>query len=128
MDSLNLDDTERCQLPALERTLSPNTRSRVKKRQAQQQVMSTDSDTNHDASTGTTITLTREEKWWVAKDEQTGVVSQGKTRQAALENLDEALEGNHGDGEQPTEDDLRELGIDPEHNTSGSLADSDVFE
>jgi predicted RNase H-like HicB family nuclease len=29
---------------------------------------------------------------WVAKEEETGVVSQGETREKALENLDEALE------------------------------------
>ena len=33
-----------------------------------------------DPPPGTTIILTREEEWWVAKDEDTGVVSQGKTR------------------------------------------------
>jgi len=78
--------------------------------------------------TGTTITLTREDEWWVAKDEDTGVVSQGKSRQDALENLDEALQGYHGEGEPPSEDELRELGIDPEQNTSGSLDDSTIFD
>lgn len=60
--------------------------------------MSTDSSSNHDPPTGTTITLTHETNWWVAKDEETGVASQGKSRQEALENLDEALQGYHGDG------------------------------
>lgn len=90
--------------------------------------MSTDSSTNHEAPTGTTITLTREDNWWVAKDEATGVASQGQSRQAALENLDEALEGYHGEGESPSDEDLRELGIDPAQNTSESLDDSDIFE
>lgn len=90
--------------------------------------MSTDSTTNDDLPTGTTITLTREDEWWVAKDEDTGVVSQGKNRQDALENLDEALQGYHGEGEPPSEDELRELGIDPEQNTSGSLDDSAIFD
>ena len=90
--------------------------------------MSTYSSTNHDPEPGTTITLTREPDWWVAKDESTGVVSQGETRQKALENLDEALQGYHGEGEPPTDDDLRELGIDPERNTSDSLEDSEIFE
>jgi predicted RNase H-like HicB family nuclease len=90
--------------------------------------MSTDSSTNHEPPTGTTITLTREEKWWVAKDEETSVVSQGKTRQKALKNLDEALQGYHGEGEPPSDKDLRELGIDPEQNTSGSLDDSEIFD
>lgn len=73
-------------------------------------------------------TLTREDEWWVAKDEATAVVSQGKTRQAALENLDEALEGYHGEGEPPSEDDLGDLEVDPEQNSSGSIEDSDIFE
>ena len=37
------------------------------------------------------ITLTREDEWWVARDDDTGVASQGPTREAALENLDEAV-------------------------------------
>ena len=90
--------------------------------------MSTDSSSNHDPPTGTTITLTRETNWWVAKDEETGVASQGKSRQEALENLDEALQGYHGDGDPPSDEDLREMGIDPEHNTSDSLDDSEIFE
>lgn len=90
--------------------------------------MSTGSSTDHDRPTGTTITLTREPEWWVAKDEETGVVSQGKTRQEALENLDEALEGHHGEGDEPSDEDLREVGIDPDRNTSDSLEDSDIFE
>lgn len=90
--------------------------------------MSTGSSANHDPPTGTTITLTREEEWWVAKDEETGVVSQGKNRQEALENLDEALQGYHGEGKPPSDEDLREMGIDPERNTSGSLGDSEIFE
>jgi len=79
-------------------------------------------------STGTRIVLTKGDEWWVASDVETGVTSQGRTRAAALENLDEALEGYHGEGEPPSEADLRTLGIDPEHNISGSLEESDVFE
>jgi predicted RNase H-like HicB family nuclease len=90
--------------------------------------MSTGSSANHDPPNGTTITLTREGDWWLAKDQETGVVSQGRSRQAALENLDEAVAGYHGEGIPPTDDDLRELGIDPARNTSGSLEDSDIFE
>jgi predicted RNase H-like HicB family nuclease len=75
-----------------------------------------------------TITLTEEGDWWVARDTETGVTSQGRTRQAALENLDEAVAAYRGEGTEPTEDDLRSLGIDPEDNDSGSLADSEIFE
>lgn len=38
------------------------------------------------------IKLTHEDDYWVALDEETGVASQGETRDQALKNLDEALE------------------------------------
>lgn len=79
-------------------------------------------------STGARIILTEEGDWWVAEDEETGVTSQGRTRQTALENLDEALEGFHGAGEPPTDGELREAGIDPENNVPGDLSDSEIFE
>ncbi|MDZ7850735.1 MAG: type II toxin-antitoxin system HicB family antitoxin [Halodesulfurarchaeum sp.] len=66
-----------------------------------------------------TITLTDEGEWWIARDTETGVVSQGRTRTSALDNLDEALAGYHGEGDSPSEEDLRESGIDPERNVSG---------
>ncbi len=37
------------------------------------------------------ITLTREDDWWVARDDDTGIASQGETRGAALEHLDKAV-------------------------------------
>lgn len=44
-------------------------------------------------STGREIRLVEnEDGWWTAVDEPTGVASQGETREAALENLDEAVE------------------------------------
>jgi predicted RNase H-like HicB family nuclease len=79
-------------------------------------------------STGARIILTEEDDWWVAEDEETGVTSQGHTREAALANLDEALDGFHGVGEAPTDAQLREAGIDPEKNVSGGLDDSEIFE
>lgn len=75
-----------------------------------------------------TITLTDTGECWVATDTETGVTSQGPTREAALSNLDEALAGYHGAGEPPTDDDLEALGIDPENNTSDPLAESDQFD
>lgn len=52
---------------------------------------------------------------WTAVDEETGVASQGETRQEALENLDEAVALHTGEAGRPvTDDDLREWGIDPE--------------
>jgi predicted RNase H-like HicB family nuclease len=90
--------------------------------------MTTDSRITDDLPTGTILTLTREDEWWVAKEEETGIVSQGKCRQEALENLDEALQGYHGAGKPPSEDELRKVGIDSEQNTSGALDDSTIFD
>lgn len=75
-----------------------------------------------------TITLTDEGDWWTATDTETGVTSQGQTREEALANLDEALRGYRGEGETPSKADLRELGIDPENNEIDSLDESEIFE
>ena len=41
------------------------------------------------------ITLERtDDGWWVASEEETDIASQGPTREAALDNLDETLEGS----------------------------------
>ena len=94
--------------------------------------MSTDTDDagEDDPTAPVNISLSLGEggEMWVARDEDTGVTSQGSTRQAALDNLDEAVAGYHGAGETPSDADLRDLGIDPEANTSGSATDSDVFD
>lgn len=63
------------------------------------------------------IHLTREGDWWVAKDIETGVASQGETRQEALEMLDEAVALHKGEIGDPIEDEaafLEEIGIDPD--------------
>lgn len=77
---------------------------------------------------GSRIILDENGEWWVTKDQATGVTSQGRTREAALENLDEALEGYHGADEKPGDEELREAGIDPKANVSGDLTDSEIFE
>ncbi|WP_135824704.1 type II toxin-antitoxin system HicB family antitoxin [Halorussus ruber] len=67
-----------------------------------------------------TITLTKEDDWWVAKDTETGVASQGPTREKALENLDEALalhadkSGDSIDSWDEEREALEEMGIDPD--------------
>lgn len=61
-----------------------------------------------------TITLTHDEGWWVTQDTETGVVSQGETTTEALDNLEEALEGSHGEGWEPTSEELREAESIPE--------------
>ena len=94
--------------------------------------MSTDAD-NPDTEAAASVadislTLGENGDLWIARDEDTGVTSQGATRQSALENLDEAVAGYRGAGDEPSDAELRELGIDPEQNTSGSVDDSDIFE
>jgi predicted RNase H-like HicB family nuclease len=66
------------------------------------------------------IRLWREDDWWVAKDVDTGVATQGPSREEALSNLDEAVALHSGEtGREPTDEELRELGIDPDDNTTG---------
>lgn len=47
---------------------------------------------------------------------ETCVVSQGKTREDALTNLDEAVEGYYSDGQELTDGERQATGIDPERN------------
>ncbi|CCQ34316.1 hypothetical protein HLRTI_001523 [Halorhabdus tiamatea SARL4B] len=69
-------------------------------------------------STGREIRLIEEDSgWWSAVDEETGVASQGESREAALENLDEAVALHKGEIGEPIEDEeafLKEIGIDPD--------------
>lgn len=75
------------------------------------------------------IHLRLEGDTWVAEDVETGVASQGSTREAALENLDEAVALYNGEvGRQPTDDELRELGIDPDENRTGDSTPPDVLD
>jgi hypothetical protein len=63
---------------------------------------------------------------WTARDEATGVASQGETREAALANLDEAVALYRGEiGHEPTDEELRGLGVDPEvaRSQDGELPD-----
>lgn len=50
---------------------------------------------SHGESNDETITVTHEGQWYVAKDESSGVASQGETKTEALANLAEALELHH---------------------------------
>ena len=75
------------------------------------------------------IHLRQDGESWVAEDVETGVVSQGESREAALENLDEAVALHRGEiGREPTDEELRDLGIDPEDNRTGDSAPPDVLE
>lgn len=56
------------------------------------------------------------------------MTTQGQTRTAALSNLDEAIALSDGKvGHNPTGKELRELGIDPEDNTTRSQEPPDVL-
>jgi predicted RNase H-like HicB family nuclease len=75
------------------------------------------------------IRLVNDGEWWVATDVETGVTSQGESRAEALENLDEAVALHKGEiGRPPTDEELREIGIEPEDNTTGSQEPPDVLE
>ncbi|WP_423996679.1 type II toxin-antitoxin system HicB family antitoxin [Halorubrum trapanicum] len=75
------------------------------------------------------IRLWREEGWWIAREVGTGVTTQGESRSEALENLDEAVALHRGEiGREPTDEELRELGIDPEENATGNENPPDVLE
>lgn len=58
--------------------------------------------------------------WWVARNEATGAASQGKSRQDALEKLDEAVRPHRGESGVPIEtwaqerEVLKNLDIDPD--------------
>ena len=82
-----------------------------------------DGDTHEDE-----IHLWREEETWVAKDMKTGVTTQGSSRTVALENLDDAVALREGEaGREPTDEELKEMGIDPENNTTGDQEPPDVL-
>jgi predicted RNase H-like HicB family nuclease len=75
------------------------------------------------------IRLWREGDWWVAEDVETGVTTQGESKVTALENLDDAVAVHAGErGDEPTDEELRELGIDPENNTTGDRVPPDVLD
>ncbi|GAA0283833.1 type II toxin-antitoxin system HicB family antitoxin [Halobacterium noricense] len=71
-----------------------------------------------------TLSLGENGDLWMARDEETGVASQGETREAALENLDEAVALYRGDvGRAPTDEEVVAVGIEPDANASGDLPD-----
>lgn len=56
-----------------------------------------------------------------ARDTETGVASFGETKAEALRMLAEALELHEGRGEPVSDDDLREMGLDPEDEDDEDL-------
>jgi predicted RNase H-like HicB family nuclease len=67
-------------------------------------------------STGREIHLTEnEDGWWTARDLDVEISAQGATRTEALENLDAVVAAVTGDGgHEPTDEEFRELGVDPD--------------
>jgi predicted RNase H-like HicB family nuclease len=66
------------------------------------------------------ITLTKEDEWWIAREQELGLTTQGETRLEALESLDAVVAAVENDtGRPPTDAELRALGIDPDENQSG---------
>ena len=75
------------------------------------------------------IRLWKEDGWWIAKDVDTGVTTQGTSREAALDNLDDAIELHTGErGREPTDEELRAVGIDPANNATGEREPPDVLD
>lgn len=67
-------------------------------------------------STGREIHLVENsDGWWTARDEDLGVSTEGATRADALAALDDVVAAITGDGgHEPTDEEIRALGVDPE--------------
>ena len=75
------------------------------------------------------IRLRQEDDWWIARDVETGVTTQGDSRAAALEDLDDAVALHDGErGRAPTDEELRAAGIDPADDTTGEQEPPDVLD
>ncbi|PTD94881.1 HicB family protein [archaeon SCG-AAA382B04] len=63
--------------------------------------------------------ILNDDGWWTAKNNKVQVASQGKTRKEALDNLDKAIALKKGKtGHKPTEEELKEVGIEPKNNSA----------
>jgi predicted RNase H-like HicB family nuclease len=52
---------------------------------------------------------------WTARELRVGVTAQGESREVALENLDAVVEAVESDGgHPPTDDEIRDLGVEPD--------------
>lgn len=53
--------------------------------------------------------------WWTAIDIGSGLVAEAATKEAALTRLDDVMSAADGDaGHEPTDEELKALGVDPE--------------
>lgn len=72
-------------------------------------------ETNAEAEAEEVVTIWKEDDVWVARDEASGVASQGDTKTEALAMLSDALSLHRSErGEPVTDEDLEEWGIDPD--------------
>ena len=66
---------------------------------------------------------------WTARDVDKRLTAQGSSREEALDNLDAVIEAVEGDGgHEPTDDELRELGVDPEVAKTQPAEVPEIFE
>ena len=66
---------------------------------------------------------------WTARDLDHGLTAQGNTSREALDALDDVVVAVHGGaGHEPTDEELRELGVDPETARSQSDDLPDVLQ
>ena len=81
-------------------------------------------------SAGREIRLSEnEDGWWTARDLGVEISAQGETRAEALDNLDAVVEAVTGDGgHEPTDEELRDLDVDPEVARSQSDDLPDVLQ
>ena len=105
-------------------TAADRTLIRIVREDTSRMASSADDGSNHEDE----IHLWREDDWWIARDVSSGVTTQGPSREVALANLDEAVALHNGEiGSEPTEEELRDLGIDPDANTTGDREPPDVL-
>jgi len=66
---------------------------------------------------------------WTARDLRVGVTAQGESRTAALDMLDAVVEAVEGSGgHSPTDDEILDLGVDPEDARSQGDEPPDVLQ
>ena len=67
-------------------------------------------------STGREIRLIENpDGWWTARDIEAELTAQGETRESALKSLDDVVAAAKGEaGHEPTDEEIRELGVDPD--------------
>lgn len=66
---------------------------------------------------------------WTARDVDKKLTAQGSSKEEALENLDAVIAAVEGDGgHAPTDEELQELGVDPEEARSQTDDIPEIFE